>query len=418
MTTVTRFGRILTSLLLAAGVLAACGGDDEAGPATLQWYVFDEPSGSFEAAAQACTEAADGEYQLDITVLPADADQQREQLARRLAANDSDIDIIGMDTIWTAEFAEAGWILPWEGEQADEVTEGRLQGPVDSATYRDTLWAAPFTGTAQLLWYRTDRIEEAPATWAEMIEQAEAIGPDGTIQAQGERYEGLVVFFASLVASAGGTILNDDGTEVTLPEEPTLRALEVMRDLARSSASDPSLSTSREDQGRLAYENGGSSFMVNYTFVWPSMQENAPDIADNTGWARWPSVIEGEPSRITTGGINLGVGAFGEHTDLAYEAISCITQAENQVPAAVDGGLLPTTEALYDDPAVQEAFPFADVLRATLEDAVQRPQTPYYADVSLAISRTLHPLEDIDPEADLAELRERIADALEGRGLL
>ena len=31
---------------------------------------------------------------------------------RRLAAEDSDIDLIGMDVIWTAEFAEAGWILP------------------------------------------------------------------------------------------------------------------------------------------------------------------------------------------------------------------------------------------------------------------------------------------------------------------
>jgi multiple sugar transport system substrate-binding protein len=40
--------------------------------------------------------------------LPADADQQREQIVRRLAARDSDIDVIGMDVIWTGEFATAG----------------------------------------------------------------------------------------------------------------------------------------------------------------------------------------------------------------------------------------------------------------------------------------------------------------------
>ena len=46
------------------------------------------------------------------STLPNNADEQREQLVRRLAAEDSDIDLISMDVIWTAEFAEAGWILP------------------------------------------------------------------------------------------------------------------------------------------------------------------------------------------------------------------------------------------------------------------------------------------------------------------
>ena len=35
-------------------------------------------------------------------------------------------------------------------------------------------------------------------------------------------------------------------------------------------AADRSLSTAREDQARLAFEAGGSSFMLNYPFVWPS----------------------------------------------------------------------------------------------------------------------------------------------------
>ncbi len=33
---------------------------------------------------------------------------------RRLAAKDSSIDLIGMDVIWTGEFAQAGWITPFE----------------------------------------------------------------------------------------------------------------------------------------------------------------------------------------------------------------------------------------------------------------------------------------------------------------
>ena len=47
--------------------------------------------------------------------LPTDASQQREQLVRRLGAEDSSIDIIGMDVIWTGEFANAGWVEEWTG---------------------------------------------------------------------------------------------------------------------------------------------------------------------------------------------------------------------------------------------------------------------------------------------------------------
>ena len=44
---------------------------------------------------------------------------------RRLAAEDSDIDIIGMDVIWTAEFAEAGWIREWTGADSQRSSRGR-----------------------------------------------------------------------------------------------------------------------------------------------------------------------------------------------------------------------------------------------------------------------------------------------------
>ena len=77
----------------------------------LHWYIFDEQSGAFAQAAQDCSDESGGRYTIKLSALPTDADQQREQLVRRLAAGDKDIDIIGMDVIWTAEFADAGWIL-------------------------------------------------------------------------------------------------------------------------------------------------------------------------------------------------------------------------------------------------------------------------------------------------------------------
>jgi multiple sugar transport system substrate-binding protein len=276
----------------------------------------------------------------------------------------------------------------------------------------------PFTTNTQLLWYRTDRVAAPPRTWDEMIDMADRIGVRGTIQAQGERYEGLTVLFVSLLASAGGSVLTPDGQNVSLAEEPTRRVLALMRRFANSAAADTSLSTAREDQARLAFETGGSSFMVNYTYVWPSARANAPEVAAHMGWARWPAVVAGRPSRVTVGGINLGVAAYSRHPDLAFDAAACIASESNQRLAATLGGLPPTIAALYDDREVRATFPFAQLLRETLRDAVQRPQTPLYADVSLAISHTLHPMRNIDPEVDVGRLRKAVNRALHSQGLL
>ncbi|MCB2215570.1 extracellular solute-binding protein [Desulfofustis glycolicus] len=205
---------------------------------------------------------------------------------------------------------------------------------------------------------------------------------------------------------------------MALDDEATQKALAVMRRVALSSAAPVSLSTSREDQSRLAFETGASTFMVNYTFVWPSARENAPEIADNMGWARWPAVFGDLPSRVTIGGINLGIGAYSDHSELAFVAASCLRSESNQRLVARKGGLPPTITKLYHDEEVRKTFPFADVLLETLRDGVQRPQTPLYNDVSMAISHALHPLRDIKPQEDVETLRRIIERALRSEGLL
>jgi multiple sugar transport system substrate-binding protein len=406
--------------LVAAG-LVACGGGDEGGTPTLSWYTFPEPSGAFDAAAADCTEAAGGRYRIDVKELPTTADGQREQLVRRLAAEDSDVDLIFMDVIWTAEFAEAGWLLPFDEQVADEITEGVLEGPLATATYEDRLWGAPITSNTQLLWYRKDRVDEPPETWEQLIEAAEAL-PEGEqlVQAQGSRYEGLTVWFNALLASAGGSVISGEGdaTEVTIGDEATQRALEVLRDFSRSPVADSGLSNSDENIGRLAFQTGGSSFMVNYPFVFPSAREEAPEIFENMGWARFPAVEEGEPSKPPLGGGNIGVGAFTDHPDEAVEATRCLISADHQITYATDGGLPPTLGRLYDDESLRENYPFADLLRESIDEAGPRPVSPAYNDISRVIYTTIHPTRSIDPEGSAGSLQDKVGQAIRSEGLL
>jgi len=356
------------SIIMLSLLFASCMGTEETTIPTLRWYVFNEPSGAFRTAAKQCSTTAKGAYQIETFALPADSDEQRVQLVRRLAAREPSIDIIGMDVIWTAEFAEAGWILPWKNKRATQAQQDRLQPTVESATYKRQLWATPFTSNIQLLWYRSDHVEQPPKTWNELLQDAEALGTN-TLQVQGARYEGLTVFFNSLLASAGGSILDKSGERISLEEEPTQRALTLMRRIATSRASNSSLPTAREDEARLAFE-AGSSFMINYTYVWPSAKQNAPQVFANMAWDRWPAVTTDKPSRVTLGGINLSVNTYSQYPELAFEAALCLASEKHQRLVAEKGGLLPTRKTLYDDPQIRQIFPFADTLRRTLQEAV------------------------------------------------
>ena len=72
------------------------------------------------------------------------------------------------------------------------------------------LWAAPINSNTELLWYRKDLVKTPPKTWNQMIDDAEQLAKQGKphyIEEQGAKYEGLTVWFNSLVNSAGGGII-------------------------------------------------------------------------------------------------------------------------------------------------------------------------------------------------------------------
>ena len=420
-------GRAVTSALalsatLIALVAAGCGGDDTGGDNALTWFIFNEPSGAPQTAADKCAEESGGAYEIDFEFLPNDADGQREQLVRRLGAEDSSIDLIGMDVIWTGEFANAGWIEPFPDDIAEVVTDGVFPSVVETAKFEDQLYAAPVWSNTELLWYRSDLVDAAPKTWDEMIDQALELEEGGTIQVQGNKYEGLVVWFNQMLESAGGHVLKGP-EELDLAEEPTLRALEVMGRLSTSEAADPAITTSEEDPGRLAFQEGDSAFMINYPYVYPSAKEEAPEIFKAMKAAQYPAIDEGTPSAPPLGGINLGVSAFSDNQDLAFEAIECLIKPENQIATAASGGLPPVREDLYDTKEIEEVYPgFSQIIRQSIEDAAARPsESPAYQDLSLAIQDSVHPTTAIDPEdpqATYDALLEKLEQGINREGLL
>jgi multiple sugar transport system substrate-binding protein len=451
--------------LTVGSVTTACGEAEDG--IVVSYYTPANEMATFTAVAEKCNEQLGGRFTIKQVSLPKGADDQRLQLARRLTGNDKSLDVMALDVVWTAEFAEAGWALPLSddpaGQAESDATANTLPGPLETAKWQDKLYAAPITTNTQLLWYRTDLMPAPPADWEAMVAEAKrqhATGGPSWIAVQGKQYEGLVVWFNTLLESAGGQVLSDDGETVTLTDTPehraaTVKALQIIKDVATAPGADPSITQTDEGTARLALEQGKAALEVNWPFVLPSMLENAVkggvaflplnedpalagaindsgsfsptdeqfDIAYEAskkvfGFAPFPGVRDGEPARVTLGGLNLAVGKNTQHKAEAFEAIRCLRNVDNQRYTSVEGGLPAVRASLYDDPAFQQKYPQYEIIRQQLTNAAVRPATPVYQAVSTRISAALAPITDIDPERTADELAEQVQKAIDGKGLI
>ncbi|HEY0936985.1 MAG TPA: ABC transporter substrate-binding protein, partial [Trebonia sp.] len=111
-----RVASAAAGITLAGAALSACASASAGtGPVTLNYYLYPDTSGATAAAITNCDAQSGGKYTISYQQLPQASDGQRQQMARRLAAHDPSMDILGLDVTWEPEFAEAGWIEPWSG---------------------------------------------------------------------------------------------------------------------------------------------------------------------------------------------------------------------------------------------------------------------------------------------------------------
>lgn len=419
------------ALALGATLLTGCGSDEGAAP-TLTWYINPDAGGQAELAKQ-CSDASNGAYTIETSLLPNDAASQREQLARRLAAGDKSMDIMSLDPPNVPEYAEPGYLAPVPEDVAERTTQGVLEGALAGATWKDEVVAIPFWANTQILWYRKSVAEAAgldmsrPVTWDQIIEAAKS--QDKYIGVQGARAESMTVWVNALVASAGGTIVENpdasaDELQLDLDSEAGKQAAEVVSTIGKEGLGGPGLPTQTENTSMVQFQGDQGSFMVNYPFVWPatnaSVEEGAlpESLIDDIGWTLYPAMNEGEDTAPPLGGINLGVGSSSEHPDLAYQAIECIVSPENQAQYFESNGNPPSNEAAYETPGIEETFPMAPTIRDSLELAVPRPQTPYYNEISTGIQQTWTPPSDVNPDTTPATSQEFITEVLRGEKLL
>lgn len=376
----------------------------------------------FDSIIADCNKEANGRYTIVGNLLPSQADGQREQMVRRLAAGDPSMDLLGMDVVWTAEFAEAGWIRELTAEQKAAANKGALPATVESTLWKDKQYGIPKHTNVQIMWYRKDLVPTPPKTWDQMIQMAQKLKSEGkphNIGLTAAQYEGYVVNINTFINSFGGSLVNEDSTKATVTEgNGAKQGLALMKKLATSGITSPSLSNNTETEIFADLQNGKDAFSINWPYVLSALRTAKSPTADKLGFAVYPEFVAGQNAKVTTGGMNYAISKFSNNPQETYEAAMCLRNEKHQLETSLEAGDPPVLEAIYKNPQFTKAYPMGQVMLEELKSAQPRPITPMYQNISTIVSTTLAPPSSINPDSSGKELNDAIQEAIDGKGIL
>ncbi|AKK11653.1 ABC transporter substrate-binding protein [Corynebacterium uterequi] len=363
----------------AAAPPAASEGVDARGPITFAMGAND--IAKLEPVVDAWN-AEHPEEVVTIKELPQEADAQREILVQSLQAGSGDYDVMALDVVWTADFAANQFLAPLTEDLAVD-TEGLLDATVESATYRDTLYALPQNTNGQLLFRNTEIMPEAPENFADLAQScsaAEAAGV-GCLTTQLKQYEGLTVNTVGFIEGWGGSVLGDDGA-VTVDSPEAQEGLQALVDAYADGVITPESTAATEEETNQAFTQGETAYAINWPYMYTTSQDDASKVAGKVEVS--PLVGKDGVGVSTLGGYNNAINAFSENKATARDFIQFIVSEDVQRGFAEES-FPPVLASLYEDEKLVEQFPYLPALKESLDNAAPRPVTPFYTALSKAI---------------------------------
>jgi multiple sugar transport system substrate-binding protein len=423
-------------MMLACGALvAACGDDDDGGggtggseetgategakaidPASMEGASGDvtyclgkDTSGDKTAAIKRFNEQ-NPDIKATLLEFSTSADEQRTQFVQRQEAKSGECDVFYADVIWTAEFASQKWIFdmsPYVESRKGDLIPATL----DTVTYDGKIWGMPQQTDAAFLYYRTDQVDQVPATWQEVYEVA---GQNDGIVYQGAPYEGLTCDFLELAYAAGGEVLSEDGKEAVIDSPENVKALQFMVDGVKDGIAANGVTTYMEEESRRYFESGKATFMRNWPYAYALGQKKGTAVSGKFKVAPFPE-FEGAGKAAILGGHNNVISVYSENPGAALKLVDFLSSDEEQIIMFRDYSLAPTVASAYDDPGVQKKYDFATQLKESVGQARARPVSPVYPQISQAIYKNVNEAlaGRVSPEEALKNAQSQMQQALE-----
>jgi multiple sugar transport system substrate-binding protein len=358
-------------------------------------------------------------FKVTYRVMPTDTGQYFDKLQTEFQAGQSDIDVIGGDVIWGAQFAANKWTLDISDKFPESERSKFLPAPIQSVAYEGKYYGVPWYTDAGMLYYRKDLLQKSgfsapPKTWDELKSMAEKVTqqtgtPDGFVF-QGSNYEGGVCNALEYIWNAGGDVLQ--GNKVVIDSSQSAAGLAEQHSMITSGVAPKGVSTYTETETDPAFMGGKSVFARN----WPYMYSEAgtstyPKVKpDMVGVAPIPVSSSGDQSYSCLGGWNMYISALSDKQDQAWTFVKWITAPEQMKWRALNATLLPARTALYNDKEILNKVPVIRLGKDIINNTKPRPVSPYYSDMSLKMQEqfNLSLKGDVSPQQAVKTLQKAL----------
>ena len=333
--------------------------------------------------------------QIRVTYRNFRPDRYFDELRRMFSGTGRRIDVIGGDVIWPAEFASKGWIADLSSRFTQSERQQFLPGTIQANTFQGKVWGVPWFTDVGVLFYRKDLFGSgvpAPQTWNELKQRALQVKRNSGIQHghvfQGAQNESGVCSGLEYIWSQGGEVLDPQYPSRVIIDSPqTVAGLTTERSMITEGVSPQSVDSYDVGESWDDFLSGRSVFCRHWPGFYESVggQGSALD-RDQVEVVPLPAGTGGR-SAGCFGGWNLFINAASDaaHQDAAWQFIQFMSDAKTQKERAVNDVLLPTRQALYQDPDVLQV-PIIPRAKAALDKARTRPAHPRYSEMSAAMA--------------------------------
>lgn len=309
-----------------------------------------------------------------------------------------DTDVIEMDTIWTAQFASAGWIEDLTDRITPEQKNDIPESSLSAVRYQGKLYGMPWFNSAKHLFYNAKLLQDAgfdhpPATLDEFVTMAQKTtkpGQWGSVWSWKQAESLICDWVAIMFTNKDAQILDENGKAVFNKKGGT-EALQWMVDLLyKYKVADPASLEYTENDVQKEFRTGTVALEYNWEGELPDANDPAKSqAAPNVKIALLPGSKDVKSSSVN-GSEGWAILKQSKHKEAAWKLLQYMASPAWQKKSAEIAGDYPILSSLYSDPDLQKNVQDFSIYGEQFKYLAVRPQVPGYAQKSDIIQKHLH----------------------------
>ena len=325
----------------------------------------------------------------------------REKLVQDFFGETKQFDISLIDVVWIGEFADSGWITPFEPFINDPALadpglnlEGFFPILLESfGTWNDQIYGYPFDNYSGLLYYNKAMLQSAgfdkpPASWQEVKDVYGAKLGKQTYSLQSRRGETQSAdSFMRMVWAFGGSLLKED-FQPNLSSPESMAGLQFRQDI-NAIQPDGVVERDHEETVQLLAQ-GQVAFITEWSsFFYPLTSPDSSTIVNDLGVGIEPAGVAGPEPAL--GGFSLGINSQIDEAKqkAAYLFIQWIT-GESTARSYTENDGVSGRQSIYQDPELQAKYAYFAPLAESWSkygNAVFRPRFAEWPQISEVIAQ-------------------------------